>query len=63
MNYQDVKNEAKKHMGPYCKVCPVCNGMACKGIIPGPGGKGSGNVFVRNYKAFQEIKNKYEYPM
>ncbi len=56
MNYQDVKNEAKKHMGPYCKVCPVCNGMACKGIIPGPGGKGSGNVFVRNYKAFQEIK-------
>ena len=56
MNYQDVKVEAKKHIGPYCKVCPVCNGLACKGVIPGPGGKGSGNVFVRNYSALQDIK-------
>lgn len=56
MNYQEVKDTAKKQMGPYCKVCPVCNGVACKGVIPGPGGKGSGDVFVRNYKAFQDIK-------
>lgn len=56
MNYQEVKNTAKKQMGPYCKVCPVCNGIACKGVIPGPGGKGSGHVFVRNYQAFQDIK-------
>ena len=56
MNYQEVKEIAKKQMGPYCKVCPVCNGIACKGVIPGPGGKGSGDVFVRNHKAFQDIK-------
>jgi len=56
MNYQEVKEIAKKQMGPYCKVCPVCNGIACKGVIPGPGAKGSGQVFVRNYQAFQEIK-------
>jgi isopentenyl diphosphate isomerase/L-lactate dehydrogenase-like FMN-dependent dehydrogenase len=56
MNYQSVKAEAKKHMGPNCKVCPVCNGIACRGIIPGPGGKGSGDVFTRNHKAFQDIK-------
>ncbi len=56
MNYQEVKEIAKKQMGPYCKVCPVCNGIACKGVIPGPGGKASGDVFVRNHKAFQDIK-------
>ncbi|WP_430883721.1 alpha-hydroxy-acid oxidizing protein [Fusibacter sp. JL216-2] len=56
MNYQDVKKEAKKNIGPYCKVCPVCNGIACRGVIPGPGGKGSGQVFVRNYSALQDIK-------
>lgn len=56
MNYQEVKEEAKKNIGPYCKVCPVCNGIACKGVIPGPGGKGSGQVFVRNYSALQDIK-------
>jgi len=56
VEYQEIKANAKKNMGPYCKVCPVCNGIACKGVIPGPGGKGSGDVFVRNYQAFQEIK-------
>ncbi len=56
MTYQEVKQKAKENIGPFCKVCPVCNGLACRGVIPGPGGKGSGNVFVRNYNAFQNIK-------
>ena len=34
MNYQDVMNEAKTCMGAYCKVCPVCNGRACKNQMP-----------------------------
>lgn len=55
MNYQDVVNNAKKNIGPFCKVCRDCNGVACKGVIPGPGGKGTGIGFIRNYQAFREI--------
>lgn len=56
MNYKEVQETARKQIGPYCKACPVCNGIACRGVIPGPGAKGSGNVFVRNYSALQDIK-------
>ena len=53
MTYQEVIQNAKKNIGPHCKVCPICNGIACKGVIPGPGGKGSGIGFIRNYQAFR----------
>ena len=43
-------------MGPYCKVCPVCNGAACKNQMPGPGAKGVGDNAVRNYQKWQEIR-------
>ena len=42
-------------MGPYCKSCPTCNGMACKNTIPGPGAKGIGTGFIRNYQKWQEL--------
>ena len=56
MNYQDVMNEAKACMGAYCKVCPVCNGRACKNQMPGPGAKGVGDTAIRNYEKWQEIR-------
>ena len=55
MKYSDVLIQAKKNIGPHCKVCPQCNGIACQGKIPGPGGKGTGTGFVRNYKAFKGV--------
>ena len=42
MNYADVLNNARQCIGQYCKACPVCNGVACKNQIPGPGAKGVG---------------------
>ncbi len=56
MNYQEVLAHAKTVIGPHCKVCPECNGVACRGRIPGPGGKGSGLGFVRNYQALRDIR-------
>lgn len=56
MTYQDVRNAAKLNMGPYCKVCPECNGVTCKGSIPGPGGKGTGLGFIRNYQELKKLK-------
>ncbi len=53
--YDEVLTTAKTQMGPLCKVCPVCNGLACRGLIPGPGGKGLGLGFTRNYEDLRKI--------
>lgn len=55
MTYTEVLEEARKYIGDKCKACPVCNGMACKNSIPGPGAKGSGTVAIRNFNAWQNI--------
>ncbi|MBF4692704.1 alpha-hydroxy-acid oxidizing protein [Fusibacter ferrireducens] len=55
MNYQELVKNAKEVIGPHCKVCPECNGIACKGKIPGPGGKGTGLGFIRNYGDLKKI--------
>ena len=55
MTYQEILNNARTCMGPYCKSCPTCNGMACKNTIPGPGSKGIGTGFIRNYQKWQEL--------
>lgn len=56
MTYQEVLSKAKLAIGPHCKVCPECNGIACKGEIPGPGGKGTGLGFIRNYQDLKKIR-------
>ena len=55
MNYKEILAEAKTQVGPYCKACPVCNGLACGNSMPGPGSKVPGNVAARNYEKWQEI--------
>ncbi len=55
MTYQEVLEHAKNMVGPYCKSCPVCNGLACRNKMPGPGAKGLGTVFIRNYQKWQEL--------
>ena len=47
--------QARTCMGPYCKACTVCNGLACGNSIPGPGAKGLGTGFIRNYQKWQEL--------
>lgn len=56
MTYQDVLKQARECSGPYCRACPVCDGRACRNQIPGPGAKGSGDVAMRNYEKWQEIR-------
>lgn len=55
MNYTEVMAQAKGNMGK-CHACPVCNGLACKNTIPGPGAKGAGDTAIRNYAKWQEIR-------
>ncbi|HTX72851.1 MAG TPA: alpha-hydroxy-acid oxidizing protein [Rectinemataceae bacterium] len=56
MTIQEVREKAKQTIGPHCKVCPECDGRACRGQIPGPGGKGTGSGFMRNYADLRKIR-------
>lgn len=56
MTYEEVLKNARTCSGPSCKACPVCNGRACGNQMPGPGAKGSGDVAIRNYEAWQKIR-------
>jgi len=56
MEYNEILENARKNMSGRCLVCKECNGITCRGLIPGPGGKGSGSSFIRNYQKLQEIK-------
>ncbi|MCD8341631.1 MAG: alpha-hydroxy-acid oxidizing protein [Clostridiales bacterium] len=56
MTYQELLDAARPHMGKYCKACPVCNGVACRSSIPGPGAKGVGDTAIRNYQKWQDVR-------
>ncbi len=56
MTYKELLENAGKCSGPYCKVCPVCNGRACGKQLPGPGSKGMGDTAIRNYDAWKKIR-------
>lgn len=56
MDYQEVIKNARGNIGPYCKACPVCNGAACGNTMPGPGAKGVGDLAMKNYRKWQEIR-------
>lgn len=56
MTYRELLENAKKNMAPKCRVCRECNGVSCRGEIPGTGGIGTGSSFMRNYDALAKIK-------
>ena len=53
---KDIRDNARKLMEKFCRVCPVCNGRACAGEVPGMGGLGSGSSFIDNVSALAAIK-------
>lgn len=55
MDYSEVMANAKGIMGR-CRACPVCNGVACRNEIPGPGAKGAGDTAIRNYNRWQDVR-------
>lgn len=53
---KDIRDDARQLMKGYCKVCPVCNGKACAGEVPGMGGLGTAASFKNNIKALEALK-------
>ena len=39
-----------------CRECKECNGLACRGEIPGLGGKDSGRAFINNVEALKRVR-------
>ncbi len=52
----DYKTTARDLMKGRCRVCPVCNGRACVGEVPGMGGLGTGASFQSNFDALAAVK-------
>lgn len=56
MNYKELLKSARENLNGSCRVCPVCNGKACAGEVPGMGGKGTGDAFLANIEALDSYK-------
>lgn len=48
---KDILDNARKLMKGYCRVCPICDGRACVGEVPGMGGLGTAASFKANLAA------------
>jgi len=45
-----IRDNARTKMKNFCRVCPICDGRACIGEVPGMGGIGTGSSFIGNVK-------------
>ena len=51
MDLKILRKNAREKLQGFCKVCPVCDGRACAGEVPGMGGVGTGSSFINNLQA------------
>ena len=56
MEMKDIYRAARERLKGACRVCPVCNGRACAGEMPGIGGIGTGSSFMANFDSLARIK-------
>lgn len=56
MDYNEIRDNAREILSSICLVCKECNGVACKGWVPGVGAKGSGNSFIESYNYLNRVK-------
>jgi isopentenyl diphosphate isomerase/L-lactate dehydrogenase-like FMN-dependent dehydrogenase len=53
---KDILVKARERLYPTCRVCPVCDGIACSGDSGGIAGSGTGMSFQNNFTALQRVK-------
>ena len=53
---KEIRDNARKLMKGFCRVCPECNGKACVGEVPGMGGLGTAAAFMDNVAALKELQ-------
>jgi isopentenyl diphosphate isomerase/L-lactate dehydrogenase-like FMN-dependent dehydrogenase len=53
---RNIRKTAKELLKNACRVCPICDGRACAGEVPGMGGLGSGASFKNNVEALAGLR-------
>lgn len=56
MNLSEIRKAAREKLKGSCRVCPVCDGRACSGEVPGMGGAGTGCGFRANLEALEQYR-------
>lgn len=56
MDLKEIRNIAREKLKGYCRVCPICNGIACAGEVPGMGGHLTGSSFKSNVEDLTKVK-------
>ena len=56
MTLNEIWDRAREIMGPNCNVCPVCDGRACRGRIPGVGAMGDGSAWTACAEYLKRVK-------
>jgi 4-hydroxymandelate oxidase len=56
LDLKTVRQTGRGKLKGYCRVCPICDGRACAGEVPGMGGVGSGKSFTANLDALAEYR-------
>lgn len=52
----EVKAKARERLKGICRVCAVCDGTGCRGLVPGIGGVGTGTSFTGNIEVLGNYK-------
>lgn len=56
MDIKTIRDKARQLANGSCRVCPVCDGRACAGEVPGMGGAGTGATFKNNVSALAALR-------
>jgi isopentenyl diphosphate isomerase/L-lactate dehydrogenase-like FMN-dependent dehydrogenase len=56
LEMEAIRKVARQRMKGYCRVCPVCDGRACAGEVPGMGGLGTGSAFSANLQSLAAVR-------
>jgi 4-hydroxymandelate oxidase len=56
MDATTLRKKAREELKGFCRVCPVCDGRACAGEVPGMGGTGTGAAFAANLAALKAVR-------
>ncbi len=53
LSWEDIKKRAIERFNGTCFVCKECDGIQCRGQLPGMGGIGTGASFINNLRALK----------
>lgn len=56
VSWEEIRRNAREKFNRACFVCNVCNGEECRGKVPGIGGVGNGDSFVRNFEDLKKVQ-------